>query len=117
MDATAGEIRFDCGDWVTMTHRSSRPVKPTAKVQESAEAAAKQGRNGEDQSVAHGGKRQNWVLCGRGTAAHGGCGKTESPTQTVFRTLLQIPRRIGHCMTTLGHPTSTMYFPQGVLCN
>lgn len=87
MDATAGEIRVDCGDWMTATRRSSRPVKPTAKVQESAQPAASR--------AAMAKKTGAWPMgvvesAGEGPRPTEHAGReAESPTHTAFRTLLQ----------------------------
>ena len=41
MDATAGEILVQGGDSVAAARRSSRPAKPTAKLQETLQTATK----------------------------------------------------------------------------
>jgi hypothetical protein len=53
MDATVEEILVQVGNSVTATHRSSKPAKPTARLQEKLQAAAKKTEavknNGSDQ--------------------------------------------------------------------
>jgi hypothetical protein len=44
MDATVEEILVQGGDSIGMTRRSSRPAKPTAKLQERLQATAKRTR-------------------------------------------------------------------------
>ncbi|KAM6506791.1 hypothetical protein FALCPG4_018618 [Fusarium falciforme] len=95
MDATADEILVRGGDSITVARRSSRPVKPTAKLQERLQAIEKRNdtvrRNG-PQQLRDGENEGETGLVDRARESQmteGATGNHAPPVQIMFRAMLQ----------------------------
>ncbi|KAM6514013.1 hypothetical protein FALCPG4_015196 [Fusarium falciforme] len=95
MDATADEILVRGGDSITVARRSSRPVKPTAKLQERLQTIEKRNdivrRNGPQQSRDGENEGETGLVDGarESQMTEGATGNHASPMQIMFRAMLQ----------------------------
>ncbi|KAJ3453213.1 hypothetical protein MRS44_018868 [Fusarium solani] len=95
MDATADEILVRGGDSITVARRSSRPVKPTAKLQERLQAIEKRSdtvkRNGSQQPRDGENEGETGLADGarESQTTEGATGNHASPMQIMFRAMLQ----------------------------